>query len=149
LTLRKKVSALKRGTQLLSNIAQVSRLELVLRVLQRGVAGLAADRQAIWRQEQAAYLGKQPRHICYRLKSEEVPGYLQETGELLMTLLLLTSIQTASNNTDDSQLLAQSLSEQAERGHKVEKATVDEGYTEPTAEAACVTHGNAATLLCP
>lgn len=210
------------STQLLSNIAQVSRLELVLRVLQRGVAGLPAARQAIWRQEEADYLGKQPRHICYRLKNEEVPGYLQKTGELLAALLtelvaeaeasqarelvarvlreqyqieagekvvvrapqevsaaslqsphdpeatyrekngeryrgnvvnvsetcdpenqvqLITSVQTASNNTDDSQLLAQSLNEQAERGHKVEKATVDGGYTGPVAEAACAEHG--------
>jgi len=54
---------------------------------------------------------------------------------------LITSVQTASNNTDDSQLLAQSLDEQAERGHKVEKATVDGGYTGPLAEAACAEHG--------
>lgn len=210
------------STQLLSNIAQVSRLELVLRVLQRGVDSLPAARQAIWRQEQADYLDKQPRHICYRLKNEEVPGYLQKTGELLVALLtelaaepeaaaarelvarvlreqyqiedgekvvvrapqevaadslqsphdpeatyrekngeryrgyvvnvsetcdpenpvqLITSVQTASNNTDDSQLLAQALAEQAERGHKVEKATVDGGYTGPVAEAACAEHG--------
>jgi hypothetical protein len=210
------------STQLLSNIALVSRLELVLRVLQRGVAGLPAARQAIWRQEQADYVGRQPRHICYRLKNEEVAAYLQQTGALLVAVLaeleaagsddearelvarvlgeqyhiaegaqivlrpaqevaadslqsphdpeatyrekngeryrgyvtnisetcdpenpvqLITSVQTASNHTDDSQLLAQSLAEQAERGHKVEKATVDGGYTGPTAEAACQAHG--------
>jgi hypothetical protein len=210
------------STQLLSNIAQVSRLELVLRVLQRGVTGLPAGRQAIWRQEQADYLGKQPRHICYRLQNEEVPGYLQKTGELLVALLaelatepeaapvralvarvlreqyqiedgekvvvrapeevaaaslqspddpeatyrekngeryrgyvvnvsetcdpenpvqLITSVQTASNNTDDSQLLAQALDEQANRGHQVEKVTADGGYTGPVAEAACAEHG--------
>jgi hypothetical protein len=39
------------STQLLSNIALGSRLELVLRVLQQGVAALSAERQAIWRQE--------------------------------------------------------------------------------------------------
>ncbi len=210
------------STQLLSNIAQSSRLELVLRVLQEGVSGLPAARQAIWREEQADYLGKQPRHICYRLKSEEVPDYLQQTGALLVALLqeleaepgaaaaaemvarvlreqyqieegepvvvrppqevaadslqsphdpeatyreknggryrgyvtnisetcdpenpvqLITSVQTASNNTDDSQLLAQSLAEQAQRGHQIDKVTVDGGYTGPTAEAACDTYG--------
>ena len=69
------------STQLLSNIAQSSRLELVLRVLQQGVAALSAARQAIWQQEQGEYVSQQPRHICYRLKNEAVPDYLQKTGE--------------------------------------------------------------------
>ncbi|PVE35243.1 hypothetical protein DC030_14625, partial [Enterococcus faecalis] len=55
------------STQLLSNIALGSRLEMVLRVLQQGVAALSAERQANWRQEHAPYVDKQPRHICYRL----------------------------------------------------------------------------------
>lgn len=210
------------STQLLSNIALVSRLELVLSVLQRGIAGLPEARQAVWRQEQADYVSRQPRHICYRLTKAAVADYLQQTGELLVAVLaelegeegeaearelvarvlgeqyqieagaqivlrpvqevaaaslqsphdpeatyrekngeryrgyvtnisetcdpdnpvqLITSVQTASNNTDDSQLLSQSLAEQAQRGHQVEKATVDGGYTGPTAKAACEAHG--------
>ncbi len=210
------------STQLLSNIAMGSRLELVLRVLQQGVAALPEARQAIWRQEQAAYVARQPRHICYRLKNEEVPDYLLQTGKLLVALLaelgaegegteasdmvarvlreqyqiedgetitlrepkevaadslqsphdpeatyrekngeryrgyvtnisetcnpenpvqLITSVQTASNNTDDGQLLAKSLEEQAERGHQVDKITVDGGYTGPKSEEACNAHG--------
>lgn len=207
------------STQLLSNIAMVSRLELVLRVLQRGIARLSKARQAIWREKHADYVNWQPRHICYRLKNEEVADYLAQTGHLLVKLLaeleagddeaielvarvlgeqyqieegepislrpakevpatslqsphdpeatyrekngeryrgyvtnlsetcdpqnpvqLITSVQTASNNTDDSQLLAQSLTEQAERGHQVKKITVDGGYTGPVAEEACQTH---------
>lgn len=209
------------STQLLSNIALGSRLELVLRVLQQGVAALPEARQAVWRQEQAAYVDRQPRHICYRLKNEDVPAYLQQTGALLVTLLeeleaetdtaeasemvarvlreqyaledgktiivrepkevaadslqsphdpeatyrkkngeqyrgyvvnisetcepenpvqLITSVQTASNTTDDAELLAQSLDEQGERGHKIEKMTVDGGYTGKKAEEACRTH---------
>lgn len=54
---------------------------------------------------------------------------------------LITSVQTASNNTDDSELLAQSLAEQAGRGHKIDKMTVDGGYTGPKAEEACDAHG--------
>ena len=210
------------STQLLSNIAMGSRLELVLGVLQQGVAALPEARQAVWRQEHGAYVARQPRHICYRLKNEEVPDYLLQTGKLLVVLLseleaeedavatremvarvlreqyqiedgktitlrepkevvadslqsphdpeatyrekngeryrgyvanisetcdpenpvqLITSVQTASNHTDDSQLLAQSLDEQAERGHNVEKMTVDGGYTGPKAEESCTAHG--------
>lgn len=209
------------STQLLSNIAMGSRLELVLRVLQQGLTGLSAARQAVWQQEQADYVGKQPHHICYQLKNEEVADYLQQVGILLDRLLseleaepeaqearemvarvlreqyqiesdqitmrpaqevaadslqsphdpeatyreknggryrgyvvnigetcdpenevqLITSIQTASNNTDDSQLLADSLQAQSERGHQVDKLTVDGGYTGPVAEEACRSHG--------
>lgn len=207
------------STQLLSNIALVSRLELVLRVLQQGVAALPLEQQAIWQETEAKYVSKQPRHICYRLKDEEVPGYLQRVGQLLVQLAaeleattaaesealtlvgrvlreqyeieddqpvklrpaaevaadslqsphdpeatyrekngeryrgyvanisetcdpenpvqLIVSVQTAPNNTDDGHLLAQSLTEQRERGHQVEKVTIDGGYTGPTAEAAC------------
>lgn len=210
------------STQLMSNIAQGSRLELVLGVLQKGITGLPKARQTVWREENVSYLGHEPRHICYRLKAEEVPGYLQKTGELLLTLLheldtepgavevkalvarvlreqyqieedqrvivripqdvaadslqsphdteatyreknggryrgyvtnisetcnpdnpvqLITSIQTERNNTDDSQMLAQSLIEQAERGHRVNKITVDGGYTGLIAEEICQAQG--------
>ena len=210
------------STQLLSNIALVSRLELVLRVLQAGVAGLPPERQAVWQETEAEYVGQQPRHLCYRLKDKEVPGYLQRVGQLLVNLLtelervaaeseacqlvarvlreqyeieddqavslrpagevaadslqsphdpeatyrekqgeryrgyvsnisetcdpanpvqLITSVQTAPNNTDDGALLAQSLTEQADRGHPIEKVTVDGGYTGPGAEAVCDGHG--------
>ena len=210
------------STQLLSNIALVSRLELILRVLQQGIAALPPERQAVWAETEADYVGKQPRHICYRLKDKEVADHLLRVGQLLVQLLaeleaesergdaatlvarvlreqyeieadqpvqlrpatevaadslqsphdpeatyrekngeryrgyvanisetcdpenlvqLITSVQTAPNNSDDGQLLAQSLTEQSERGHQVEKATVDGGYTGPTAEAVCDTHG--------
>lgn len=206
------------STQLLSNIAQGSRLELVLSVLQKGIAALPEEQQAIWQQEQADYVAKTPQQIAYRLRNEEVTPHLQQTGRLLMTLLaeleaqpdaaearelvarvlreqyqveaegtislrdpqdvaadslqsphdpeatyrqknggqyrgyvanisetcdpdnevqLITSVQIASNNTDDSELLAQSLAEQSDRGHDIEKMTVDGGYTGPVAEAAC------------
>lgn len=46
------------STQLLSNIAMVSRLELILRVLQQGGAALPPERQAVW--AGADYVGKHP-----------------------------------------------------------------------------------------
>lgn len=209
------------STQLLSNIAQGSRLELVLSVLQKGIRALPEEGQAIWQQEQAEYVTKTPQQIYYRVKNEDVTVHLQKTGSLLLSLLseleaqteasattemvarvlqeqyhleaegtlslrdprevgadslqsphdleatyrqknggsyrgyvanisetcdpdnevqLITSVQTTSNNTDDSDLLAQSLAEQSERGHDIEKMTVDGGYTGPTAEEACAAH---------
>jgi hypothetical protein len=209
------------STQLLSNIAQGSRLELVLSVLQKGIAALPEERQAIWQQEQAEYVAKTPQQIYYRVKNEDVTAHLEKTGRLLVSLLseleeqtedsiateivarvlqeqyhlsaegsvslrdpkevaadslqsphdldatyrqkngegnsgyvanfsetcnpdnevqLVTSAQTASNNTDDSDLLAQSLAEQSERGHDIDKMTVDGGYTGPAAEEACAAH---------
>lgn len=75
------------STQLLSNIALMSRLELVIATLQKGVRALPLVMQKQWQQEQAAYLNKPAQNICYRLKSEATESHLQKVGQLLLTLL--------------------------------------------------------------
>lgn len=65
---------------------------------------------------------------------------LSETCDPANPVQLITSVQTASNNTDDGQLLAATLDDLAERGIPVNEATVDGGYNGPTAEAACAYH---------
>jgi hypothetical protein len=80
----------------------------------------------------------------YREKNgESYKGYvtnLSETCDPANPVQLITSVQTASNKTDDGQLLAASLDDLAERGIEVNQATVDGGYNGPTAEAACTQH---------
>jgi hypothetical protein len=66
---------------------------------------------------------------------------LSETCDPDNPVQLITSVQTASNITDDGQLLAASLDEQARRGITVREVTVDGGYNGPTAEEACTAHG--------
>ncbi|MCB8952715.1 MAG: hypothetical protein H6650_11935 [Ardenticatenales bacterium] len=81
----------------------------------------------------------------YREKNgERYRGYVSNIGETCdpdNPVQLITSVQTASNDSDDGQLLAQSLTEQAERGHQIEKVTVDGSYAGPTSEAICDEHG--------
>lgn len=77
----------------------------------------------------------------YREKNgQSYKGYvtnLSETCDPTNPVQLITSVQTASNATDDGQLLADSLADLAERGIEVAQATVDGGYNGPTAEDAC------------
>lgn len=75
------------STQLLSNIALMSRLELVIATLQKGVGGLPPARQQQWTHEQETYLSKPAQNICYRLKAADATPHLQAVGQLLVKLL--------------------------------------------------------------
>lgn len=72
------------STQLLSNIAQISRLELVISVLQQGVKALPATMRRQWPEEAKEYLKQRPRTICYRIKQEEVEDHLRRVGQWLL-----------------------------------------------------------------
>jgi hypothetical protein len=65
---------------------------------------------------------------------------VSETCDPENPLQLITDVQVAPNQTDDAELLARSLDNQAEREVEVEKATTDGGYTGPVAEEACERH---------
>jgi hypothetical protein len=75
------------STQMLSNVARMSRLELVIATLQKGVRALPATVKKEWEEEQEAYLSKPAQNICYRLKNEAVETHLQAVGEALVKLL--------------------------------------------------------------
>jgi len=211
------------STQLLSNLAAMSRLELIVAVVQRAYRALNKAAQARFSPRLAPYLAGRPQKVCYPIKAEEVEGHLKTLGEMLVALAeelgtqapdsavyglvkrvlceqyhmepagqvtvrpgdeisaeslqsphdpeasfrvkggkayrggyvanvsetcdpenplqLITDVQVAPNQTDDSELLARSLNNQAERGLAIEKATTDGGYTGPVAEEACHRHG--------
>ena len=210
------------STQLLSNIALMSRLELVIATLQTGVGGLPTALQQQWGQAQESYLSKPAQTICYRLKAADATPHLQAVGQLLLevwaqlaaheadanltaivarvireqyqvegenvitlrpaatisgdslqsphdpeatyrhkheqgykgyvtnlsetcdpanAVQLITSVQTAPNCVDDGQLLADTLTDLAQRQVAIDQATVDGGYNGPTSEAACRRHG--------
>jgi len=210
------------STQVLSNLANWSRLELLIAVVQQVYADLPPEVQAWWAEEAAPYLEGQPRHVSHRLKSSETEMHLQRLGELLVAweavlaqkapesealvlarrvlreqyeqtpeglvlraaeevpsdslqsphdpdatyrvkggktyrggyvvnvsetanpdneVQLITGLEVEGNRTDDADLLVENLAHQRERDIPVEQVTVDGGYTGPTAEAACETHG--------
>ena len=211
------------STQLLSNLAGVSRLELIVSVVQKVYRALDAEGQARWHQRLAPYLVGRPQKVCYPIKATEVEAHLMTLGQVLVEwaeelavqapdseayglvervlgeqyhvgsegtlgvrpgeevsatslqsphdpeatfrvkggqtyrggyvanvsetcdpdnpVQLITDVQVAPNQTDDAQLMARSLDNQAEREIEVDQMTTDGGYTGPVAEAACEQHG--------
>ncbi len=71
------------STQVLSNLANWSRLELLIAVVQDVYAALSPELQAEWAEETAPYLEGRPRQVSYRLKSSETQAHLQQLGDLL------------------------------------------------------------------
>lgn len=81
----------------------------------------------------------------YRVKGgrEYRGGYVvnvSETADDENPVQLITDVQVEPNQTDDAELMEQSLDDQAERDIKVEKVTTDGGYTGPKGEQACGKH---------
>ena len=72
------------STQVLSNLAAWSRLELLIAVVQQVYAGLPPEKQAQWTEEAAPYLAGRPRHVSHRLQSSETETHLQRLGDLLV-----------------------------------------------------------------
>lgn len=203
------------STQVLSNLAQTGRVELLISVLQKVVKGLGKEERKHWEKEAEYYLRKRPHEIGYRIRRAEVNGHLLKIGKMLAKLSevldegseahvlaqrvleeqyqiegetlairpaaevpadslqsphdpdatfrikndevyaggyvanvsetfaeenavqLITDIQVASNVTDDSDLLKQSLQNQKERGLDVQDVVTDGGYTGPNSENYC------------
>lgn len=80
----------------------------------------------------------------YRQKrGESYKGYvvnISESCDPENEVQLITSVQTATNVTDDGQLLARALDEMAARQIEVDKVTSDGGYNGPVSEEACRKH---------
>ncbi|MCK5713107.1 MAG: hypothetical protein KAI25_10340, partial [Hyphomicrobiaceae bacterium] len=85
------------STQLLSNIAQMSRLGLVLSVFQKGVSVLPAAENEKWNTDHETYLKPEPQNFCYRVEGDEVAGHLVQVGQLLLELVaVLTQYQASA-----------------------------------------------------
>jgi len=69
-----------------SFIKQMSRLELIVKVLQNFYRDLDEKEQARWEPLVKEYVETEARHIAYYLKSAEVGDYLQKVGALLFEL---------------------------------------------------------------
>jgi hypothetical protein len=69
-----------------SFIKQMSRLELVVKVLQNFYRDLDEGERARWNSLVKEYVETEARHIAYYLKSAEVGDYLQKVGALLFEL---------------------------------------------------------------
>ena len=69
-----------------SFIKQMSRLELIVKVLQNFYRDLDEKEQSRWNPLVKEYVETEARHIAYYLKSAEVGDYLQKVGALLFGL---------------------------------------------------------------
>lgn len=72
------------STQILSNLAQGSRLELVISVVQKLWRAMPESSQSQWEAEAKPYISARPYQICYRIKSGETHAHLWTLGKLLV-----------------------------------------------------------------
>jgi len=75
------------STQVLSNLAQGGRLELLVSVLQQVVKGVDEAKRGLWEEKAAIYLQKRPHEIGYAIRREDVNGHLHQIGLFLQALL--------------------------------------------------------------
>ena len=71
------------STQILSNLANTSRLGLLISILQKVHQGVPAPMQAHWAERWKFYLEKRPHQICYRIAATEVEDHLVIIGKEL------------------------------------------------------------------
>jgi len=69
-----------------SFIKQMSRLELIVKVLQNFYYDLSEAEQSRWSSRLAQYVEDEAKHITYHLRRAEVEGHLKELGTLLFEL---------------------------------------------------------------
>jgi hypothetical protein len=74
------------STQVLSNLAQLTRLELMVAVLQVVHRHLPEELQAPWRQRLAPYLKERPHQVCYKIATAEVETHLLAIGQELAAM---------------------------------------------------------------
>ena len=71
------------STQMLSNLANMTRLGLLISILQKVHQGLPAPMQAQWAERWEFYLEKRPHQVCYRIAASEVDDHLVIIGQEL------------------------------------------------------------------
>ena len=71
------------SSQMLSNLARMSRLELLVAVLQAVHQRLPESAQERWAERWAVYLEGRPHQVCYKIPTAEMKGHLVTIGEEL------------------------------------------------------------------
>lgn len=99
------------STQVLSNLADQSRLELIVSVVQQVYRGLDEALQAAFSDRLAGYLQGRPHQVCYRIAAGERADHLARLGELLAQMAEALS----EDEGEAARLARRVLSEQYER----------------------------------
>lgn len=74
------------STQVLSNLAEMTRLELLIAVVQTAYRQLGDDQQAQWAERLSPYVNERPHNICYKIPADETEEHLTAIGDLLVAL---------------------------------------------------------------
>lgn len=97
------------STMIASNIRQLSRLQLLVEVLQRVYRMLHAADQEREAEAFAPYLQGTSGQYCYRLKGEEIPAHLEQIGPLMQRLV--TELAAAYGDEPTYQVLCRVFAE--------------------------------------
>lgn len=74
------------STQVLSNLAQMSRLELIIATIRKIYMLMPAPMQARWAERLDEYIEKRPHEVVYSIPAGKAEEHLQELGQLLVEL---------------------------------------------------------------
>jgi hypothetical protein len=72
------------STQMLSNLAEISRLELVISLVQKLWRLLSDDERAPWEEAAGPYVSRRPYQVCYGIKAGYTHEHLHDLGHLLL-----------------------------------------------------------------
>jgi hypothetical protein len=108
-----------------SFIKQMSRLELIAKVLQNFYRDLPEAEQVRWKDRLASYIEDEAEHIAYQLKRAEVEEHLRKLGGLLFELHQAYAGNTEINAGKSYQHLSRLLLEQYDIAISPEKTTIE------------------------
>lgn len=113
------------STMIGSCIKQMSRLELIAKVLQNFYRDLPEAEQLLWKERLAEYIKKEADHIAYQLKRVEVEEHLQKLGSLLFELHRHYENQAEIYKLKSYQHLGRLLLEQYDIAVSLEKTRIE------------------------
>ena len=108
-----------------SYIKQMSRLELVVKVLQNFFSDLPETEQRHWQPLLADYLGEEAQPLSFRLRRSEVEGHLKKAGEWLFKLHQAYADDDTLSGLKSFQHLGRILSEQYQVTNDKEKTIIE------------------------
>ena len=108
-----------------SYIKQMSRLELVVKVLQNFFNDLPEAEEKHWQPLLADYLGEEAQHLSFRLRRSEVEGHLKKAGEWLFKLHQAYADDDTLSGLKNYQHLGRILSEQYQVTNDKKKTIIE------------------------
>jgi hypothetical protein len=113
------------STMIGSSIKQMSRLELIAKVLQNFYRDLPEAEQLQWKERLAEYIEEEADHIAYQLKRAEVEEHLHKLGGLLFELHRHYENQPEISQLKSYQHLGRLLLEQYDIAVSLEKTQIE------------------------